>query len=231
MAAIAAEVAQRIFRSLDEGSLLWGEAVVNKFRTLLVSSREDIIAQSCGRENTWTLQSSQKQIPVRRQCLTCKNKGCVGRCRFTKAVAERSPVDRASAPSERTAVPRLFRSPSESLHWFVWTEDLGWFLFPAKLNGWAERSPATNVSRQRLQQVPLRMAFNTGLIEAFESHTEDGADPLHVDDGSVGPERASSLIYRPGPPSATVAPKGEAGNRGLVAALLKQASDVVSPHA
>ena len=168
MAAIAAEVAQRIFRSLDEGSLLWGEAVVNQFRTLLVSSREDIIAQSCGRENTRTLQSSQKQIPVRRQCLTCKNKGCVGRCRFTKAVAERSPVDRASAPSERTAVPRLFRSPSESLHWFVWTEDLGWFLFPAKLNGWAERCPAKDVSRQRLQQVPLRMAFNTGLIEAFE---------------------------------------------------------------
>jgi len=195
MSAIAPEVAQRIIRPLDEGSLLRWEAVVNEFRTLLVSSREDIIAQSSGRENRWTFQSNQKQIPIRRQCLTCKNKGCVGRCRFNKPAAERTPVDRASAPPGRTAVPRLYRSPAESVHWFVWTEDLGWFHFPAKLNGWAERCPATNVSRQGLQRVPLRMAFNTGLIEAFEGHTEDGADPFDGDDNSLRPKRASSPIY------------------------------------
>ena len=86
---------------------------------------------------------------------------------------------RASAPPKKMTVPRLYRSPAEPVHWFVWTEDLGWFLFPAKLNGWAERYPAKNVSRQRLQRVPLRMAFNTGLIEAFESHTVHGADPLN----------------------------------------------------
>jgi hypothetical protein len=179
MAANAAGLVQSIFRSLDEGSSLWGEAVVNNLRTLRVSIREDIIAESSRvRENTWTLQSPQKQSPIRRQCFTCKNRGCVGRCRFTKPVAERAPVNRASAPPERTAVLRLYRSPAESVHWFVWTEDLGWFLFPAKVNGWAERRPATNVSRQRLQRVPLRMAFNTGLIEAFEGHTEMG--PIHT---------------------------------------------------
>ena len=156
----------------------WG-AVVNKLRTLLVSKPADVITESCGRENARTLQANQKQIPVRRQCLTCKNKGCVGRCRFPKPLAERTPVDGASAPPKKMTVPRLYRSPAEPVHWFVWTEDLGWFLFPAKLNGWAERYPARNIACQRLQRVPLRMAFNTGLIEAFEGHTEHGADPLN----------------------------------------------------
>jgi hypothetical protein len=205
-AAKAAGLVQRNFRSLAWGASLWGEAVVNRLRTSLIFVREDMISASWGRENTWTLQSDKRQIPIRRQCLTCKNKGCVGRCRFTKPAAERTPVDRASAPPERTAVPRLYRSPAESVHWFVWIEDLGWFLFPAKLNGWAERCPAKNVSRQRLQRVPLRMAFKTGLIEAFEGHTEDGAEALMGDDGSVGPERASSLTYPvPGAHSAAVA--------------------------
>jgi hypothetical protein len=152
---------------------------VTKFRTLLISGPEGIDNESSGGDNAGTRHSNQKQIPIRRQCLTCKNKGCVGRCRFTKPVAERNPVDRTSAPPQRTAGPRLYRSPAESAHWFVWTEDLGWFLFPAKLNGWAERCPAENLSRQRLQRVPLRMAFNTGLIEAFEGRTERGADPLN----------------------------------------------------
>lgn len=152
-----------------------GGTVVNNFRTLLISSRERreaIVAESCRRENTWTLNANQKQIPIKRQCLTCENKGCVGRCRFTKPAAESAPVAWPSAPPERAAVPRLYRSPAESMHWFVWTEDLGWFLFPAKLNGWAERCPAQNVSRHRLQRVPLRMAFNTGLIEAFGGRVE-----------------------------------------------------------
>jgi hypothetical protein len=48
-------------------------------------------------------------------------------------------------------------------------KDFGWFRFPAKLNGWAERCPATVVSRQVLQRVPLRMAFNTGVQDVAES--------------------------------------------------------------
>lgn len=185
------------------GSAIWGEAVVKQFRALVISCLKDISAESCSRENTWSFQSNPKRIPTRGRCLTCNNRGCVGRCRFTKAVAERSPVDRASAPSKRTAAPRLYRSPAESLHWFVWAEDLGWFLFPAKPNGWAERSPAKNISPPRLQEVPLRMAFNTGLIEAFDGHPDDVADQLHVDAGNVRQEWAPSLIHRvPGAPGA-----------------------------
>lgn len=77
-------------------------------------------------------------------------------------------------PDKAKALPCLYRSPVESLHWVVWTEE-GWFRFPAKVNGWAERCAATNISLEKLQRVPLRMAFNTGLIESFEIHAENCA--------------------------------------------------------
>ena len=94
----------------------------------------------------------------RRQCLTCKNKGCIGYCRFAKPKA---------VPDGATTLPRLYRSPVEPAHWVIWTGD-GWFRFPAKLDGWSERCAATDVARQELHHVPLRMAFNTGLIESLE---------------------------------------------------------------
>jgi len=102
-----------------------------------------------------------------RQCLTCKNKGCIGHCRFAKPTPKRDPAPLRGVRDTATALPRLYRSPIEPYHWLVWTED-GWFRFPAKLDGWAERCAVANVSRQKLQRVPLRIAFNTGLIESFE---------------------------------------------------------------
>ena len=94
----------------------------------------------------------------RRQCLTCKNKGCIGHCRFAKPKA---------VSDGATTLPRLYRSPVEPVHWLIWTGD-GWFRFPAKLDGWSERCAATDVARQKLHRVPLRMAFNTGLVEWLE---------------------------------------------------------------
>jgi hypothetical protein len=35
-------------------------------------------------------QTNQGQMTRRRQCLTCKNKGCVGQCRFTKPLIKRT---------------------------------------------------------------------------------------------------------------------------------------------
>jgi len=57
-------------------------------------------------------------------------------------------------------MPRLYRSPGESPHWLVWTEDLGWFRFPIT---------------PQASQVPLQMAFNNGLIEFFERCIRNGA--------------------------------------------------------
>ena len=74
--------------------------------------------------------------------------------------------DRGSDP-EGGLIMRLYRHPNEPQHWLAWTDDLGWSRFPAKMNGWEERSPASVVVRQQLQRVPLRMAFNTGLIESL----------------------------------------------------------------
>lgn len=63
-------------------------------------------------------------------------------------------------------MPRLYRNPNEPQHWLVWSADEGWSRFPAKPNGWADRCPAGIVIRQRLQRVPLHLAFNTGLLES-----------------------------------------------------------------
>jgi hypothetical protein len=101
-----------------------------------------------------------------RQCLICKNKGCIGHCRFAKPIPKRAPRPLWGVSDKATTLPRLYRSPDEPFHWLVWTDD-GWFRFPAKPDGWAERRAATNVSCQVLQRVPLRMAFNTGLIESL----------------------------------------------------------------
>jgi hypothetical protein len=87
---------------------------------------------------------------------------------------EATPMPRRGVPDRATALPRLYRSPIEPFHWLVWTGD-GWFRFPAKVNGWVERCAATNVSRRKLQRVPLRMAFNTGLIESFELQVSNRA--------------------------------------------------------
>ena len=62
---------------------------------------------------------------------------------------------------------RLYRHPNEPQHWLAWTENLGWSRFPAKRNGWEERRPVPVIVRQQLQRVPLRMAFNTGLLESL----------------------------------------------------------------
>ena len=66
---------------------------------------------------------------------------------------------------------RLYRHPDEPQHWLAWTENLGWSRFPAKINGWADRRPVNVIVRQQLQRVPVRMAFNTGLLESLPART------------------------------------------------------------
>ena len=107
------------------------------------------------------------QRTQRRECLTCKNKGCIGHCRFAKPTTKRTPMPPRGVSDRPTTLVRLYRSPIKPFHWLVWTAE-GWFRFPAKPDGWSERCAAINVSRHKLQRVPLRMAFNTGLIESFE---------------------------------------------------------------
>lgn len=58
---------------------------------------------------------------------------------------------------------RLYRSPRDLQHWYVHEEGAGWFTFPAKANGWAQRRPVFAVSGLELREVPLWLSFKTGL--------------------------------------------------------------------
>lgn len=62
---------------------------------------------------------------------------------------------------------KLYRSPQEPQHWLVWMEGLGWMRFPARLDGWSDRCPMLSVPRYGLCEVPIRLAFNTGLLESL----------------------------------------------------------------
>jgi len=42
-----------------------------------------------------------------RQCLTCKNKGCIGHCRFAKPIPKRAPMPLRGVPDKATTLPRL----------------------------------------------------------------------------------------------------------------------------
>jgi hypothetical protein len=68
-------------------------------------------------------------------------------------------------------MPKLYRSASYPSHWFVYTEDAGWLLFPAKLGGWDARRPATDLDPARLFETPLWMSFHTGLWEEVQART------------------------------------------------------------
>lgn len=70
---------------------------------------------------------------------------------------------------------RLYRSRKDLEHWFVRIPGTGWARFRAKIDGWAEHRVVTMISRRHLDQVPLWLAFNTGLLEDIEKRGLDRA--------------------------------------------------------
>jgi hypothetical protein len=72
-------------------------------------------------------------------------------------------------------MPRLYRSPAHPHHWFVYTEDAGWLLFPAKVGGWDSRQPAVSVECAKLFETPLWLSFHTGLWEEVQARTRRSA--------------------------------------------------------
>jgi hypothetical protein len=57
----------------------------------------------------------------------------------------------------------LYRSATHLQHWFAFTPATGWVIFPARENGWEDRRKAVGLAPVRLCEVPLWMAFGTGL--------------------------------------------------------------------
>jgi hypothetical protein len=70
---------------------------------------------------------------------------------------------------------RLYRSSTDPQHWLVFSDDCGWVRFPAKVGGWKECRPMATIARQSLQRVPVRQAFNTGLLESLKRRGLDRA--------------------------------------------------------
>jgi hypothetical protein len=70
---------------------------------------------------------------------------------------------------------KLYRNSSDLSHWTVYLPDTGWVCFPAAESGWDRRHPAAAVDPRHLQEVPLWLAFNTGLLEARRSTPRQAA--------------------------------------------------------
>ena len=59
---------------------------------------------------------------------------------------------------------KLFRNAMDLDHWYVPGRGRRWLRFPAKMNGWLERRPVPRKDAMELHEVPLWLAFNTGLL-------------------------------------------------------------------
>ena len=58
---------------------------------------------------------------------------------------------------------KLYRSSIHLDHWVAYSPATGWTMFPARPDGWNARRPAHGIDPLHLREVPLRLAFNTGL--------------------------------------------------------------------
>jgi len=57
----------------------------------------------------------------------------------------------------------LFRNGKDLNHWYVRVSEKRWMSFPARINGWAARQELRRVEEGDLHQLPLWLAFNTGI--------------------------------------------------------------------
>lgn len=60
---------------------------------------------------------------------------------------------------------KLYRDPADLQHWIAYLPESGWFRFPASPEGWDRRLPAARLDPIHLQEVPVWLAFHTGLLE------------------------------------------------------------------
>jgi hypothetical protein len=59
---------------------------------------------------------------------------------------------------------KLYKSPAYNQHWVAHVPGTGWLVFPAQKNGWNKRQPVRDLDLINLREVPLWLAFNTGVI-------------------------------------------------------------------
>jgi hypothetical protein len=59
-------------------------------------------------------------------------------------------------------VAKLYKSTVHSNHWIASIPGLGWFVFPARENGWEDRQPARGLDPLYLREVPAKLGENAG---------------------------------------------------------------------
>jgi len=70
---------------------------------------------------------------------------------------------------ERDEMIKLYTSAKHPQHWIAYVPGTGWTMFPAVENGWERRQPARGLDPMHVREVLLRLAANTGLIEAVQA--------------------------------------------------------------
>ncbi len=61
---------------------------------------------------------------------------------------------------------KLYRSTKYPTRWYAFQAGVGWCMFPAEPGGWDKRQPARGIDPIDVREVPLRLAFSTGVPEA-----------------------------------------------------------------
>ena len=68
---------------------------------------------------------------------------------------------------------RLYRGNNYPTRWFAFSSQTGWVMFPAEFEGWKKRQPARGIDPMHVREIPLRMAFGTGIPGAPGALDED----------------------------------------------------------
>jgi hypothetical protein len=58
---------------------------------------------------------------------------------------------------------KLYRSKNYQNRWYAFSNSTGWVMFPAEINGWENRQPARGIDPIDIREVPLQLAFDTGI--------------------------------------------------------------------
>jgi hypothetical protein len=58
---------------------------------------------------------------------------------------------------------KLYQSREHQGKWIAWSEETGWVVFPATVNGWVQRKPGRGLDPMHLRQVPAHLAAGTGI--------------------------------------------------------------------
>lgn len=58
---------------------------------------------------------------------------------------------------------KLYRNNNYPNRWYAFSPETGWVMFPAAVGGWEKREPARGVDPIQFRDVPVRLAFDTGI--------------------------------------------------------------------